>query len=258
MNLNMNFSRRELLNGGLMLGAGLVLGGCQSAPTGPMADPTWPDQGKAPDLSKPAGRPAWMPNSPISSNTPPVQPNIPSGGAIVPIARGRWTSAQPLSTRETYAMGAVQRITIHHDAIINSDVQGPSDAMRRLNAVRDGHLKRRMIDIGYHYVIDPQGRVWEARPTRLQGGHVHNQNEHNLGIMVMGNFEQQRPTSAALASLDTFVNQQMRTYNVPLARVYTHQEIGQSACPGVNLQAYMVRTRSSGPLARMNGGGWRA
>lgn len=254
MNLNMNLSRRELLNGGLLLGAGFVLGGCQSAPTGPVADPTWPDQGKAPDLTKPE-RPAWMPTSPAA---PPVQPSGPIAGLITPIARGRWTSGQPLRTRETYPMGAVQRITVHHDAIINSDVQSASDAARRLNAVRDGHLKRNMIDIGYHYVIDPQGRVWEARPTRLQGGHVHNQNEHNLGIMVMGNFEQQRPTSAALASLDAFVNQQMRTYGVPLARVYTHQEIGQSACPGTNLQAYMVRTRSSGALARMSGGGWRA
>ena len=102
------------------------------------------------------------------------------------MTRGRWTGTQPMRTRETYMMNGVGRITIHHDAIESTGISSPEDSIKRLNAVRDGHLRRGMIDIGYHYVIDPAGRVWEARPLQYQGGHVHNQNEHNLGIVMLG------------------------------------------------------------------------
>jgi hypothetical protein len=76
-------------------------------------------------------------------------------------------------------------------------------------------------------------------------------NEHNLGVMLMGNFEDERPTAAALATLDGFLSDRMRALRVPITRVYTHQELMPTACPGQNLQGYMVATRSgSGRLAR--------
>ncbi len=118
-------------------------------------------------------------------------------------------------------MNGVSRITVHHDAIYNADIQSTGDAARRLNSIRHGHIAEGWVDIGYHYVIDPSGRVWEARPTNLQGAHVKNNNEHNLGIMVMGNFEQQRPSSAAMGTLEVFLADQMRRYNVGVTRVYT-------------------------------------
>jgi hypothetical protein len=110
---------------------------------------------------------------------------------------------------------------------------------------------RRWADIGYHYVIDPAGRVWEGRPTRLQGAHVKDHNENNLGIVVLGNFEEQRPTPEALRALDAFVAQQMQRLAVPISEVWTHRELMPTACPGRNLQSYMAATRSgSGRLAR--------
>lgn len=115
---------------------------------------------------------------------------------------------------------------------------------------KDHNNGKRWADIGYHYVIDPQGRIWEGRPTNLQGAHVKDTNEHNLGIMCMGNFDQQAPSAAQVAALDAFVVDQMRRYRVPITRVYTHQELNRSACPGRNLQAYMLQTRRTGQIAR--------
>jgi len=69
--------------------------------------------------------------------------------------------------------------------------------------------------------------------------------------MCMGNFDVERPTPEMLQSLDMFVADRMRAYNISVSRVYTHQEIKPTACPGRNLQGYMVATRSgSGRLAR--------
>jgi len=63
---------------------------------------------------------------------------------------------------------------------------------------------------------------------------------------VLGNYDDQRPTNESISSLDNFVAAQMQRYRIPVSRVYTHQELKPTACPGRSLQAYMERTRSRG------------
>jgi N-acetyl-anhydromuramyl-L-alanine amidase AmpD len=104
-------------------------------------------------------------------------------------------------------------------------------------------------DIGYHYVIDRSGRIWEARPIQYQGAHVASNNENNLGIMVLGNFDKQQPTDAQMATLRQALIRFRKTYNVPVSRVYTHQEITPTACPGRSLQPRMVAMRKGNQLA---------
>ena len=94
-------------------------------------------------------------------------------------------------------------------------------------------------------------RVWEGRDIRYQGAHVQDNNEHNLGIMCLGNFDVQRPSNATRSALDSFAASRMRKHNVALSRVKTHQEINPTACPGSNLQQYMLATRGSGGSLRL-------
>jgi hypothetical protein len=234
-------SRRDIMHTGLLLGAAALLGGCKASQTtaANLPGPAWPDQERP-------GQPATVPG-PLALH-PDSQPSL---GTVAVIPRTRWTQAQPFLLREAISMNGVTRITVHHDAIPNTDVSTMDDAARRLNAIRKGHIGEGWVDIGYHYIIDPQGRLWEGRTTRLQGAHVRNQNEHNLGVMVMGNFDLQRPTPQALGTLDLFVCEQMRRYGVPLSRVFTHREIGASQCPGRNMQSHMVMARArTGFLAK--------
>jgi hypothetical protein len=226
----MHLNRRDLLSAGLLFGAAGLFGGCarskgmvgQPFPTG-RTYPTHPDQ------------PA--PTSRAGSQSLDA---LPAG--VVP--RRTWTTAAPIAALAN-PMGRVERITIHHDAINSSDVTSQSAATRRLNSIRQGHLQRDFADIGYHFIVDPQGKIWEGRPLRFQGAHVKDQNERNMGVMVMGNFMEQRPTPAALAALDAFVASQMHRFAIPLSRVKTHKELAPTECPGTNLQRYMMDTRSS-------------
>lgn len=168
------------------------------------------------------------------------------------ISRAAWNRQAPVLSR-AHPMNGINRITIHHSAIPNDSLRSQADVARMLNGIRSEHMNRRgepFADIGYHYIIDPAGRVWEGRSLALQGAHVANNNEHNLGVMLLGNFQTQTPTPAATATLDAFVASQMRRYSIAVNRVYTHQEIGKSACPGRSLQRYMDVTRSRGNLAR--------
>ncbi len=231
-------SRREVVVGGMIAGAAAFLAACESAsPTrsAGLPGPLWPD----------AGTGATVPPPPV--RTPPSGPVAPPRGVM---PRTAWTSAAPQWSVAT-PMRGIQRITIHHDAINSLGLSGQGNIAKRLESIRRSHRARgsNWVDIGYHYVVDPDGRVWQGRPISIEGAHVSENNPHNLGIMVMGNFDEHRPTSAALAALSSFVADQMRRYRVPVNRVYTHQEIKASACPGRNLQGYMLSARGpGGPL----------
>ncbi|MFN0131376.1 MAG: peptidoglycan recognition family protein [Phycisphaerales bacterium] len=233
--------RRELLRLGLVASAGALLAGCQR-------------QGR------------WKPLSKAELEGPPTRPlaggsgrrTMPTGStASGVIARREWTQAQPAMALIN-PMNGVERITIHHSAIASSGLRSKTDSARMLESIRRDHTGsrtdasgRNWADIGYHYIIDPSGRVWEGRSVVYQGAHVRLNNENNLGIMMMGNFEEEQPTAEARAALDGFVGSQMKRYGVPVSRVFTHQEIMPTACPGRNLQRYMLATRGGrGALAR--------
>lgn len=243
--------RRMLLRGGLIAGAGLVLAGCAGKKPSRAMGPVWPDQepnmdGQAALDGVPGGvttaRPYVPPPPP--SITQNLGTSIPTG--VIP--RSRWTSSRPLMrsqdpNRGADAMQYVGMITVHHDALNAVGLTSQSAVARRLDGVRASHVRNGWADIGYHYIIDPAGRVWQGRPVTLQGAHVKDHNPHNLGIMCMGNFNQHSPTREQVAALDAFVASQMVGYRVPVNRVYTHRELTPTACPGSNLQRYMLATR---------------
>ncbi|MBK7404588.1 MAG: N-acetylmuramoyl-L-alanine amidase [Phycisphaerales bacterium] len=234
-------NRRDLIRAAAGLGGMLLLGGCQSAARRPrVAASTTP-----------------TPN-PADWEFHPVAPKWISGGggdavATVPgvIPRANWTKARP-NLPDTNPMNGVSRITVHHDGMTAFTSTSQAAASQRLESIRRAHVNANgWADIGYHYVVDPAGRVWEARPISLQGAHVKDNNEHNLGIMMLGNYDEQAPTTAATKSLDDFVAAMMRKYRVSVSRVYTHQEIRPTACPGTSLQRFMLSARSrGGALAR--------
>lgn len=236
--VNHEWSRRQVVGGGAFAGLLFIVGGCQSAKVASdLPGPLWPDQKPKPPAPPPvvtAPRPA--------APAPTPRPATPVPGVV---ARGQWTRNGTIASLAN-PIGPITRITIHHDAIPSTSLRTMSDSVRRLNSIRNSHVQRGWADIGYHYAVDPSGRVWEGRPIRWQGAHVQDNNENNLGIVCMGNFDQHPPSAAQLAALDAFVADQARRYRVSLSRIYTHQEIKPTACPGRNLQRYLLASRASG------------
>jgi hypothetical protein len=229
-------TRRQLVQAGVALSLAAVLAGCKNK-----QKTAWKPLSQE-ELDGPPRR--------TLADAAPARPSSPSGVPQGVTPRREWTTAGPIMSLIN-PMNGVNRITIHHSGVESAFIGGKGDAARMLNSIRKSHLNQQWADIGYHYIIDPTGRIWEGRPVQYQGAHVKMNNEHNLGIMMMGNFDNERPTTQALASLDRFVADRMRQFRVPMTRVYTHQEIMPTQCPGRNLQGYMVSTRSgSGRMYR--------
>lgn len=237
-------SRRRALGGGLLAGAMLLwASGCDG---GSKTTITNNDLLRNPDRLPP--EPA-DPRPVVISSTPSPAPSARMPMSVSVSSRSRWTRSTTIAALAN-PMNGVSRLTVHHTAVASSDIRTEADAIRMLNSVRNSHLKRGWADIGYHYIIDPQGRVWEGRPISWQGAHVEDTNEHNLGICVLGNFDRQTPTPQALASLDAFIVDSSRRFRVPLNRIYTHRELRATECPGNSLQRYMVATRGGGGRVR--------
>jgi hypothetical protein len=170
------------------------------------------------------------------------------------IPRTRWTTAALGNPRNARPMNGVASITIHHDGMSPFFSESENDSIKRLVSIRNAHLQRsskaseKWADIGYHFIIDRAGRVYEGRPLKYQGAHVEDCNEHNIGVMCLGNFQDQTPSKAQSDRLDQFVAQLMRDYQIPLSKVRTHREwpSASTQCPGRSLQSYMARTRGRG------------
>ncbi len=239
-------SRRDLIVRAAVSAAGLgaaaaLVTGCGSSRKSAAALPSvdWPDGG----LSRPPPAPRPMPPTPGKQS-------IQLPGGVIP--RSEWARGGVIPARMNRAK-PYYRITLHHDGMDDFTSTDKAAAAARLEQIRKAHLNRPgepFGDIGYHYLIDPAGRVWQGRPLEWQGAHVAKTNEGNLGICCLGNFMLQRPSQAQLLALDRFVASQMSRYRIPPGKVFTHRELGQTVCPGDNLQPYIADSRRSGAIAQ--------
>jgi len=222
------FSRR-----GFLVVSALALVGCASErPTATMPGVPWPAHQAQP--------------TPVAA---PSQPSATLARFPGVISRARWAKGGP-DIRGMNKMTPVKYITVHHDGM--SVFTGSTDqaTAARLELIRSSHTRSRgWADIGYHFIVDRNGKVWEGRGIDWQGAHVKDHNEGNIGILALGNFDLQSPTSSQVEGVRKHVIAVMKAYSVPALRVKTHQEWAATACPGKNMQAQMARLRSGGGFA---------
>lgn len=164
------------------------------------------------------------------------------GGTVIP--RSRWTSWFP-EDADMDRLGRVRRITVHHEGNRPFTATSIAECRARLVNVLNGERGVGHRDIAYHYVIDPAGRVWEARDLRWEGRHTRNNHTGNLGVVCLGNFEEQSIPPAQLAALERFLRDLQKKHKIGRKQIFTHQELSPTLCPGKDLQRKMgpLRTR---------------
>lgn len=152
--------------------------------------------------------------------------------------------------------GPLDHLVLHHTAFATSGIGGRTLAAeaRHVRQIQRWHFDRGWATIGYHFVVSPSGRIFAGRPVDRLGAHVQGHNAGTVGICLMGNFERERPTSAALEALE-----HVRTDLVPGAAYVElrghreHRGHERSACPGRHLQragAALRRPPSTSPATR--------
>ncbi|MDD4872338.1 MAG: peptidoglycan recognition family protein [Kiritimatiellae bacterium] len=158
------------------------------------------------------------------------------------MGRDTWTNVLP---RKWLLRAAVEfdRITVHHVGKYKNFDIAKSTVIRDLDGILTEHIDRNYGDIGYHFVIDYAGRLWEGRSLGYEGAHVAGQNDRNIGIVCIGNFDMQKPSEDQLITVEQIITVLRERYAIKQTSVFGHRDLGPSACPGDNLYASVVKLR---------------
>ena len=100
--------------------------------------------------------------------------------------------------------------------------------------IRRWHIKRGFSDIGYHYVIDRSGIIFEGRSIDMIGAHCKDHNAYSIGICYVGGLDYNcKPcdtrTPEQIDSMHQLVADLIKEFG-PL-KVYGHNEFSNKACP---------------------------
>ena len=150
----------------------------------------------------------------------------------------------------------VKKIVVHHTAT-TLDPQDPAAVVR---AIYQYHtVSQGWGDIGYNYLIDSQGRVYEGRSggRNVIGAHALKYNKGSIGIALIGTFQESDPSSQAVAALDAFVVSKSAEFGIDprgkgffidkdLPNVMGHRDGVSTSCPGARVQGMLpaLRTRA--------------
>jgi len=140
---------------------------------------------------------------------------------------------------EVNEMREIKRIVVHH----TGREKGTAESIRSYHVDVLGWR-----DIGYHYIIEKDGKLRLGRPDEMIGAHVKGKNRDSIGVAVMGNYEDYEfvfmgyfmasPQARALYSILKDL-----AHRYPDAEVVTHGELAETLCPGQNVQAWIDKWR---------------
>ncbi len=132
--------------------------------------------------------------------------------------------SQPLSQ-------VLTTIVVHHSALPLTDGS---------LQIQQKHMRDKgYADIGYHFVIDDAGRIYEGRKLNVRGAHTGGHNTGTVGIVLMGNFEEAQPTAAQLSSLKLLVASLVSEYGIKYLAGHRDFQPDKTVCPGRNLEAFL-------------------
>jgi len=206
-------------------------------------------------------------NGPRRLETAPALPAASASiaGAKVPppgiVTRAEWGADESLRNGSP-SFAPLKRLVVHHTDSANDD-PNPAATVRAIYAYHTN--ARGWADIGYNFLVDAQGRVYEGRWARtyapgevhnaedtsgrgVVGAHAEGANTGSVGVALLGNFSTTSPTNAAINGLQAtlawkadrhdidpngaqwFTRADGTSVNLP--NISGHRDTKSTACPG--------------------------
>jgi hypothetical protein len=223
------------------------------------------------DLIDPGAPAAVSPHSGTGTQAEePIDPDVlePVAAARPTImSRGQWGADESLrGTPPEY--GQVHGAFVHHT--VNANDYSEAEVPALIRSIYLYHVRSRgWSDIGYNFIIDRFGRIWEGRyggvGRAVVGAHTVGYNDDAFAASALGNYEDAAPGNGLLSAYARLFAWKFAVHGVnPLRRVdydgeswpavAGHRDAASTACPGARLYARLGTIRS-GVLREMNVGG---
>jgi hypothetical protein len=184
------------------------------------------------------------------------------------IPRSGWGADESLrfdaSGEETWPpeFSPMQKAIVHHTAGRNGD-PNPAATIRAIYWAKS--ISHGYGDIGYNFLIDEAGRIYEGRHSRnyapgepitgedlagsvVRGVHAQGTNFGTVGIALLGNFQNRQPTTAARVALERLLAWKLERHGLDplggstyvglqgptkwLYNISGHRNVYATACPG--------------------------
>ncbi|RBM14945.1 N-acetylmuramoyl-L-alanine amidase [Streptomyces sp. PT12] len=225
----------------------------------------------APPLGGASAGPSEAPERlPPAVERPGVKPEV--------VTRGAWGADEDLRTEKVTYTGAARAVFVHHTG--HPDGYDCADVPEMLRSMQSDHVSRMgWDDVGYNFVIDKCGTIYEGRAGGLDrfvlGAHTSGFNMDSVGIAALGDFEVPELVPDALVSaIARVVAWKLRMGTDPrgtvrlvstnddsrvpegdpatVAVVSGHRDIVETHCPGEGLNARLPAIREEAAKLRID------
>ena len=182
------------------------------------------------------------------------------------ITRAQWGADESLRTCSADLAPTTLAAAVHHTASSNS--YGPDDVAGIIRGFYAYHTRpeaaggRGWCDIGYNFLVDKFGRVFEGRAGSITssviGVHTGGFNSRTIGVAAIGEYGSAAPTGALLESISQLISWKFRTFRilagstvtmvsgggaskypegtvVTFPTIYAHRDAQLTSCPGQGL-----------------------
>ena len=107
--------------------------------------------------------------------------------------------------------------------------------------------------VGYHYLIEYDGAVRQARVDTEIGAHDAGENYGSIGVCMAGDFTSVYPTDAQAAAAARLCAALVARWNIPNTRIEPHRWGDTTSCPGKKLEdLWFVRNYLSRTIDRLS------
>lgn len=136
----------------------------------------------------------------------------------------------------------IEKIIIHHTAT-SGNLDNPSQAIRDIYHYHA--VTRGWGDIGYNYIVDQQGKIYEGRygGEGVIGAHSGPGNHGSIGIAFLGNYQDNDVPEDALVNTSQFIYKKAKIHGInpggnsefrgkDRPSIFGHRDIMSTTCPG--------------------------
>lgn len=185
-----------------------------------------------------------------AARTTPAMPTI--------YSRAQWGADESIRNKSALRYGTVSAGFVHHTVNANDYTEAQVPGI--LRSIYAYHVKSRgWSDIGYNFLVDRFGRIWEGRyggvDKNVVGAHTLGYNDYSFAMSAIGNFDVVQPPDVMLRAYGALFAWKLALNGVNPAStsqqvgkktfqaISGHRDAGSTACPGRYLYAKLATIR---------------
>ena len=198
--------------------------------------------------------------SPADALVGTVRPGEASAAAARPgiLTRAEWGADESMRGAPSY--GSVRGGFVHHT--VNSNTYAPADVPAIMRGIYAYHVRTRgWKDIGYNFLVDRFGRIWEGRAGGIDrpvvGAHTAGYNDVSFAMSAIGTYTDSTPSQAVLDAYARLFAWKLQLHGVDpgaaavvlngrsFPAISGHRDAAATECPGQRLYDRIPAIRSA-------------